>query len=106
MFKVAIFRVWVVVQGLGAWFSCLWCRRCVCFVACLASVWFRKKRVEPCVFDFGTFYRVFDCVFEGLGFNGEVMGDVSEGMVALAVSKVWVVFSIRKGSRGVPLVTG
>ena len=45
-------------------------------------------------------------MFEGLGFNGEVMGDVSEGMVALAVSRVWVVFSIRKRSRGVPLVTG
>ena len=32
-----------------------------------------KKKTKSRVFDFGTFYRVFDYVFEGLGFNDEVM---------------------------------
>ena len=45
-------------------------------------------------------------MFEGLGFNGEVAGDVSEGMVALAVLMVWVVFLASGESRGVPLVIG
>ena len=71
----------------------------VCAFLCLASVWFQKK-VKPRVFDFGTFYRVFGCVFEGLGFNGKVTGDVSEGMVALAVPRVWVML-FASGSREV-----
>ena len=88
------------VSGLGLFFVSK-----VCVFLCLVSVWFQKK-VKPRVFDFKTFYRVFGYVFKGLGFNGEMTGDVSEGMVALAVSRVWVVFLASGGSRNVPLVIG